>query len=321
MSSPASSSESSPAPPPPAAAPPLDPRVARAVAHLDEVARRGASTPTLAELGRVAGASGSWLQRRFREAVGVSPRAWLEAHRTATARAALRAGFPVAEATFAAGFGSAPRAQAVLTEGLGMPPGRYRRGGAGETLTWQTTRTAIGVVRLAATARGVCWVAIGDDADTLDATMRAEWPAARFVSANDQERSMIRKWLDTASQMVQQIAEGKTDGQAADPDATVPLDLRGTAFRLRVWDALRRISRGEVVDYATLAERIGAPRAVRAVGTACGANPVALLVPCHRVLRRDGAPGGYRWGIERKLALLRAEGRANASGPPDVYNG
>ncbi len=270
--------------------------VVRALTHLD--AHEGPIA--LDELATISGLSRSHLQRQFTRLVGCSPQEWQVARRAERLRLALRTHASVSQAAFDAGFDSLPRAYAAAEQHLGMAPGAYRRGAAGETVFYTVVPCVLGQALVAITSRGVCRVILGDDATGLEAMLREELHAATLVAD------------DAAVREVAQAVVAAASGAAlATP---LPLDLRGTAFQQRVWRELTRIPRGETITYAELARRIGSPGAVRAVGSACGANPTAVIVPCHRVLRSDGALGGYRWGLERKAILLKRESRAE----PDV---
>lgn len=252
------------------------------------------------------GLSPSAFQRRFTALVGLSPKALQDAARLGRLKAALKAGSRVTDAILEAGFGSPSRVYGEAQRELGMTPSAYREGAPGEAIHWAIRRTRLGLLAMAATARGVCFAQFGEDARALEAAIAAEFPKARLVPSHagsagaSAERTSLDAWIDAL--------EAHLDAAAPAPD--LPLDLRGTAFQMRVWRFLQGIPLGETRSYAEVAGAIGAPKATRAVGTACGANRVAVLVPCHRVLRGDGALGGYRWGLERKRALLEAEARA-----------
>ena len=248
---------------------------------------------TLESLATVSGLSKAHLQRQFTRIVGCSPHEWHTARRAERLRTALRDGASVSHAAFAAGFESLPTAYAASAKHLGMAPGAYKRGAAGETLFFAVVPCVLGHALVAMTGRGVCRVILGDVPALLEQQFRDEFANATIVHDNAA--------LGEVARSVIAIANGAVDV------APLPLDVRGTAFQQRVWRELTRIPRGETITYGELARRIGAPGAVRAVGTACGANPTALLVPCHRVLRGDGSMGGYRWGIARKEKLLAAE--------------
>ncbi|MDA8047061.1 MAG: bifunctional DNA-binding transcriptional regulator/O6-methylguanine-DNA methyltransferase Ada [Actinomycetota bacterium] len=233
------------------------------------------------------------LRRRFSEVVGVPVGSYLRAQQAERVRAALRAGMPVTDAAFEAGYGSSRAFYEHGATRLGMTPARYRSGGAGVRIGYTAMVTPIGVVAAASTARGVCAVRVGPDEAALVAEIAAEFPEA-LVERDDDGLG------DLAA-----VLAGAVRG---DDDATVlPVDLQGTAFQVRVWEALRAIPAGQTRSYAEVAAGIGAPRAVRAVAGACAANPAALVVPCHRVVRQDGSLGGYRWGIATKQALLGVE--------------
>ena len=203
------------------------------------------------------------------------------------------------EAIYASGFGSSSRAYEAAPAALGMTPGARRRAGDGETIRYVTVATPLGWALVAATARGVCLTALGDDRERLAAMVRERFPAALLVA----EDAALKDW---AEQIVRFITD---PGQTPD----LPLDIRGTAFQTRVWRALQRIPLGRTATYTEIARALGRPKAVRAVAQACAANNLALLVPCHRVIREDGDLAGYRWGLERKRALLEREREAAAA--------
>ena len=259
--------------------------------HLDE------SLP-LVRLAREANVSPYHLQRSFKTALGVSPKAYQANARLGALKSSLRAGDSVSSAIMDAGFGSTSRVYEQVHGGLGMTPSSYRAGGDGETLHYAVRETALGTMLMAATGRGVCFVHLGENETTLCDTLRTEYPRALLVHSNAEQSPLLDMWIDALNQ---HVSEG-----AARP-RTIPLDLRGSAFQLRVWRFLLSIKDGDVVSYTEAAAGINQPSAVRAAASACGANNVAVLVPCHRVLRGDGALGGYRWGVERKRALLDRE--------------
>lgn len=259
--------------------------------HLDE------SLP-LVRLAREANVSPYHLQRSFKTALGVSPKVYQANARLGALKSSLRAGDSVSSAIMDAGFGSTSRVYEQVHGGLGMTPSSYRAGGDGETLHYAVRETALGTMLMAATGRGVCFVHLGENETTLGDTLRTEYPRALLVHSNAEQSPLLDMWIDALNQ---HVSEG-----AARP-RTIPLDLRGSAFQLRVWRFLLSIKDGDVVSYTEAAAGINQPSAVRAAASACGANNVAVLVPCHRVLRGDGALGGYRWGVERKRALLDRE--------------
>jgi AraC family transcriptional regulator, regulatory protein of adaptative response / methylated-DNA-[protein]-cysteine methyltransferase len=251
-----------------------------------------ASLPALA---RRAGYSVSQVKRLFDQVLGLSPARFAEACREEALRRELRASDSVACAIYAAGYG-AP-SQVYGGGALGMPPGAFARGAPGEDIAWAVAPTPLGLLLLAATARGVCAVELGDDRPALLASLRRLFPRARLRPAPDSPQ--LAAWLQA---LTEHLA-----GRRAHP--ALPLDVRTTAFRQRVYRALQAIPRGQTRSYAEVARAIGQPAAARAVARACAENHLALLIPCHRVLRGDGDLAGYRWGLRRKRALLAAEGR------------
>lgn len=260
----------------------------KARSYLD--GRRGERV-TLEELSQAVGASPFHLQRRFKQAFGVSPRGYQEAHRVESVKSSLRNGSRVTDAVFAAGYGSVSRFYEKPQ--LGMKARDYRARGKGQQIRYACFATRLGTVLAAATDRGLCSIKLGDDGDRLRRLLAEEFPSAELSE-------------DSLSGFKQEILSF-IDGEAS--LARVPLDIRGTVFQRRVWETLRRIPRGETRTYQDIARAVGAPRAVRAVGSACGANPVALAVPCHRAVRTDGGLGGYAWGLARKKRLLELEKR------------
>ena len=254
----------------------------------------------LAQLARLVGMSASHFQRTFAQVIGVSPKAYQSAQRLERFKRRLREGDAVLDATFDAGYGSTSRVYEQVDGGLGMTPSAYRSGGAGETITYAVRETGLGLLLMAATARGVCLVEFGDGEDALLARLRAEFPRATFEMAGERARAPLDAWMDALDSHLRSGA----------PRPDLPLDLRGTAFQVKVWRFLMHVKPGEVISYTELAAGIGHPRAVRAVGSACGANRIAVLIPCHRALRGDGSLGGYRWGLDRKRVLLDQERRA-----------
>lgn len=260
-------------------------------AHVDE------SLP-LARLAREANVSPYHLQRSFKAALGVSPKTYQANARLNALKHSLRAGDSVSSAIIDAGFGSTSRVYEQTDGALGMTPSAYRAGGAGETIHYAVRATAIGTLLMGATARGVCFVHIGDSEAQLTEALRTEYPHALLVHSSAEDSRQLDAWMHALDDHV--------SGDAPRP-RDIPLDLRGTAFQLRVWRFLLSIRDGDVVSYAEAAAGIDQPSAVRAAATACARNNVAILVPCHRVLRGDGSLGGYRWGTERKRALLDHE--------------
>ncbi len=254
---------------------------------------------TAGELEGLTAVSARQLARDFAVVVGVAPRAFGHAVRTGRARDLLREHGQVTDAVFAAGFGSTRAFYETAGPTLGMEPRRYARGGAGQALRWTAVDTDLGTVVAVAGDLGLTAVRIGDDVEALLAQVRAELPAASFERDDDSLAG---------------LADGlRTLAAGGSPDRDLPLDLHGTAFQARVWAALRRIPAGQTRSYTEVAAEIGAPTAVRAVASACARNPVALVVPCHRVIRGDGSMGGYRWGLAVKERLLARERERAAS--------
>ncbi len=248
----------------------------------------------LAHLARVADVSPAHLQRTFTSVVGLSPRQYQEQRRLRTLKLALRDGQTVSSATYEAGFASGRRVYEAADESLGMTPGAYRRGGAGVTIHYTAVPTSLGLLLVAVTERGICSAALGDDEASLVDTLKREYPRASLARTTDGNDRLI------------DAVVAHVEGRVA-PGA-LPFDLRATAFQWQVWRALQRIPEGATRSYQAIATELGRPTAARAVARACASNRIAVLIPCHRVVRGDGGLGGYRWGIARKAALLAREG-------------
>jgi len=272
---------------------PLAERQALQVAELCRLIEHSEEVPTLDELASHAGWSAFHTHRRFKAITGVTPRAYATAHRATRVRGALRTAATVTEAIYDAGYGSSARFYERSTELLGMTPTTYRAGGADLEIRFAIGQCSLGAILVAATARGVCAILLGDDPEALAHDLERKFPRARLVGADPAFERLVARVVG----LVEQPAHG----------TTLPLDIRGTAFQQRVWKALRRVPAGKTVSYREIATRIGAPRAVRAVAQACAANALAVAIPCHRVVRTDGDLSGYRWGVERKRALLDRE--------------
>ena len=254
--------------------------------HADE-------TVTLSQLARVASMSPHHLQRRFKAIVGLSPREYQSAMRAGRLRASLRDGRDVTTAIYEAGYGSPSRVYESSPTGKGMPPSNYRRHGAGMRVGYSIVSSSIGKVLVAATEHGVCAVKIGDSEAALVRDLKQEYSAAD-ISANASPRP---EWVQAIADHLRGVHDA----------LDLPIDVKATAFQWKVWRALQQIPAGETRAYADVARRIGKPRAVRAVASACANNPVCLVVPCHRVVPSAGGTGKYRWGAERKARLLAAE--------------
>ena len=258
--------------------------------------------PTLADLGAAVGLSPQHMQRVFKRATGLSPRQYAEAHRLERFKSAVKAGADVTGALYDAGYGSSSRLYERAPERLGMTPGAYRRGGAGMAIGFTVVPCPLNLLLVAATERGVCFISMGDREADLEAALRREFPAA----AIHRDDAGFREWVDA----VVRYLEGHRH------DLDLPLDVRATAFRWRVWAALRAIPYGSTRTYGQIALELGQPSASRAVARACATNPVSLAIPCHRVVGADGGLTGYRWGLERKRALLEREGGHLPPRPP-----
>ncbi len=248
---------------------------------------------TLAQLSKRVGLSPFHLQRLFKRTTGLSPREYQSARRMQHVKNGLRKGEDVTTALYDAGFGSPSRLYENSNQQLGMTPGAYRRGGAGTTITFAIAPTPLGRMLVAATERGLCAVRFGDSAVGLERDLQEEFHAADL---HHDDAAMGR--------YVEPLLASLNGGNTI---IDLPLDVRATAFQKKVWETLCEIPRGETRSYSEVASEIGDPRAVRAVARACASNPVAIAVPCHRVVRGDGDLAGYRWGVERKKKLLAGE--------------
>jgi len=256
-------------------------------AHLDE-------TLTLERLATEVGLGPHHLQRSFKAALGISPRDYADALRLGQLRRRLRAGEAVSDAGYAAGYGSSRGLYERAPAQLGMTPSTYRKGGEGMSIGYAITDSPLGRLMVAATEKGICRVGLADDERELLDVLHDEFPRAEVKRDEKGLRATVDAVLDGL--------------RGARPRKDLPLDVQATAFQWRVWQELQRIPRGHTRSYADIARALGRPGAARAVGQACNRNPVALVIPCHRVVGSDGALGGYRWGVERKRTLLEAEG-------------
>ena len=255
--------------------------------------------PGLATLAEQAGLSPGYFHRVFRRLLGVTPKQYADAHRMQRFEARLKDGATVTQAVFDAGFGATSRAQAQSLSRLGMPASTARRGGRGARITFGVAQSQLGWVVVGATEHGVCAIEFIAQPDEGAARLHARYPQAVLTPADDGLSSLVQQVVDLIDQ------PGLPGGAAR--ASGLPLDILGTAFQLQVWQALRGIPPGVTVSYAELAQRIGQPAATRAVARACASNPLAVLVPCHRVVGRDGSLTGYRWGLPLKAALLERE--------------
>lgn len=262
----------------------------RAVARAVALIEAAEAPPSLDALAAAVGYAPHHFHRLFKRATGVTPAAYARALRSDRAAAALRREDTVTDAIYNAGYAAPSRFYDEARDRLGMTPSAWARGGKDATIHWTVANTSLGPLLIAATARGLCRVSFDED----EAALRARFPAATIVDGGPALTALAR----------QVVAQVERPGR----DHALSLDVRGTAFQEAVWQALRRVPPGESVSYAALAAMAGHPKATRAVGSACGANPVAVLIPCHRARRSDGSAGGYAWGTERKAALLAREG-------------
>jgi AraC family transcriptional regulator of adaptative response/methylated-DNA-[protein]-cysteine methyltransferase len=255
----------------------------------------------LPQLAKAVGLSPSHLQRAFRRRFGVSPAEYVQSRKLRQLKAALREAPRVTDAIYDAGYGSGSRVYEKTGQLLGMTPADYKRAGTGVAIRYTTLRTAFGALLVAASERGICAVTLGDSESALIAGLGAEFAEATLQRVDDGRD----EWLAaTIARVAAELGSG-----APQPTTAVPVDVRATAFQWRVWQALQHIPRGQTRSYQQIAAAIGAPRAVRAVANACANNRLAVVVPCHRVVRADGSLGGYRWGIARKRALLECEAK------------
>ena len=263
-------------------------RLCRAIEQADDM-------PSLRELAALAGMSESYVQRRFKAEIGVSPKAYAQAVKRERLRAALKTAANATRAIYDAGLSSPSQAYDKTREPLGMTPAVFARGGESAHIVYAIVPSSIGLVLVAATQRGICRVDIGETGAELEERLKQEFARARLVREDDSMTS-------TTSLIVAYLAgEG--------PWPLLPVDVRGTAFQTRVWEALRTIAPGSRVTYSELARLIGSPASARAVAQACASNKIALLVPCHRIVPRAGGTGGYRWDPKRKEQLLELERR------------
>jgi AraC family transcriptional regulator of adaptative response/methylated-DNA-[protein]-cysteine methyltransferase len=271
---------------------PSSPGVRQVQAARDYLDQHAGEAVTLERLGQVAQMSPYHLQRTFKRVVGMSPKAYASAQRLQLMKSRLRQGETVSRATYDAGYGSGSRAYEHARNGLGMTPGVYRRGGRGLSIAFSIVATPVGQLLAAATERGLCSVKLGDDPSEIESQLRAEYPAA----ALERDDGALEQYT---AQIVERLSGGV--------ERELSLDIGGTAFQSQVWEALRRIPRGETRSYQAIAQELGRPSAARAVARACASNQLALVIPCHRAVPANGNPGGYRWGPERKRQILEQE--------------
>lgn len=276
--------------------PPLAERNAAAVAAVCRLIDAAEESPSLDDMAAAAGLSPFYFHRVFKSVTGLTPKAYADARRAERVRQALGETGTVTEAIYDAGFNSGSRFYEKSAQVLGMSPSRFRAGGEKATIRFAIGQCSLGAILVAATEQGVCAILLGDDPEALVQDLQDRFDRAELVGGDAEFEELVAKVVG----FVEQPRLG----------LDLPLDVRGTAFQQRVWQALREIPAGETASYAAVAEAIGKPSAVRAVAQACAANALAVAIPCHRVVRNDGALSGYRWGVERKQALLEREAAA-----------
>jgi AraC family transcriptional regulator of adaptative response/methylated-DNA-[protein]-cysteine methyltransferase len=268
---------------------------AEKVAQACRLIETAEEAPKLDDLAEIVGLSPYHFHRIFKQMLGVTPKAYAVARRHKRVRARLGKSGTVTEAIYDAGFHSNGRFYANSSEMLGMTPSDFRAGGAGQQMRFAIGHCSLGLILVAASDKGICAIFFGDDRESLLRDLKQQFPRSALIGGDKDFEELVAKVVG----FVENPAKG----------VDLPLDVRGTAFQHRVWDALRRIPVGSTASYAEIAERIGAPKAVRAVARACATNRIAVAIPCHRVVRSDGALSGYRGGVERKRALLAKEAR------------
>lgn len=273
--------------------PPLAERQAATVAELCRLIEYAETSPNLQQLAAHAGLSIYHLHRVFKSVTGLTPKAYASARRNDKLRAGLASGATVTNALYAAGYNASGRFYAQSASVLGMRAGDYRAGGAHAEIRFAVGQCSLGAILVAASRDGVCAILLGDDPEALVCDLQDRFPKAQLIGGD----ADFELWVAKVVGFVEAPKFG----------LDLPLDIRGTAFQQRVWQALRDIPAGTTASYSEIAQRIGAPQAVRAVAGACAANALAVAIPCHRVVRNDGALSGYRWGVERKRALLNKE--------------
>ncbi|MGO4379184.1 bifunctional DNA-binding transcriptional regulator/O6-methylguanine-DNA methyltransferase Ada [Pseudoduganella sp. RAF19] len=274
--------------------PPLAERHAAMVAELCRLIDTAEAEPDLATLAEQAGMSRFHFHRIFKSVTGLTPKAYASASRKKRMQVGLAAESSVTDAIYAAGFNSSGRFYAATPGALGMTPSAYRAGGSGARIRFAIAECSLGAILVASTEKGICCILMGDDPEALARDLQDRFPNAELVGAEPEYDKLVAQVIGFV--------------EAPEIGLDLPLDVRGTAFQQRVWQALREIPAGRTVTYSELADIVGAPRGARAVAGACAANAIAVAIPCHRVVRNDGSISGYRWGVERKQALLEREG-------------
>jgi AraC family transcriptional regulator of adaptative response/methylated-DNA-[protein]-cysteine methyltransferase len=271
----------------------LDSENAALVAKACRLIEESEEEPSLNELAAAVGFSPSYFHRMFKSTIGLTPKDYGTANRAAKVRQRLGTGNSVTEAIYEAGFNSSGRFYEKSTDILGMTPTRYRAGGSNEDIRFAVGETSLGPILVASSKKGVASILLGDDPDALVRDLQDRFKNAKLIGADPDYEALVARVVGFV--------------EAPQLGLDLPLDVRGTAFQRRVWQALQEIPPGHTASYAEIARRIGSPKAVRAVAGACAANNLAVAIPCHRVVRNDGALSGYTWGIERKRELLNRE--------------
>lgn len=269
--------------------------IVEACRHIEACIEASQTAPTLSELATRAQISAYYFHRLFKAETGLTPKAYANAHRARKLREALNTSNNITDAIYDAGFNSNSRFYENADDLLGMRAREYRNGGLGSVIRFAIGQCSLGAILVAQSQRGICAILLGDDADTLLRDLQDRFPKAELQGGDAGFEQLV-------AQVVGFV-------EAPDIGLNLPLDVRGTVFQQRVWQALRDIPAGSTASYAEIAERIGHPKAVRAVAQACGANAIAVAIPCHRVVRRNGDISGYRWGVERKRELLKREAK------------
>ncbi len=273
--------------------PSIDSENATLVAKACRIIEESEEEPSLEKLADAIGRSPGYFHRTFKAATGLTPKEYAAAHRAKKVRQGLTSGNTVTEAMYDAGFNSSGRFYEKSTDMLGMTPSQYRAGGSNEEIKFAVGHTSLGAILVASSRKGVAAILLGDDPDQLVRNLQDRFPKAHLIGADNDYEALIARVVGFV--------------EAPGIGLDLPLDVRGTAFQRRVWRALQHIPVGGQASYAEIAQRIGCPKAVRAVAAACAANNLAVAIPCHRVVRKDGSLSGYAWGVERKRALLDRE--------------
>jgi AraC family transcriptional regulator, regulatory protein of adaptative response / methylated-DNA-[protein]-cysteine methyltransferase len=272
----------------------IDAENAALVARACRLIEQSEEEPSLNVLAEAVGRSASYFHRSFKTVTGLTPKVYAAAHRASKVRNGLASGSSVTEAIYDAGYNSSGRFYEKSTDMLGMTPTQFKAGGANEEIRFALGQTSLGAILVASSKRGVASILLGNDPDALLRQLQDRFPKAKLIGADRDYEALVARVVG--------FIETPQIG------LNLPLDVRGTAFQRRVWQALQEIPVGQTASYAEIAQRIGSPKAIRAVAGACAANNLAVAIPCHRVVRNDGALSGYAWGVERKKALLDREG-------------